>query len=73
MKKFLAERKMTESKIILGWLVNIRTLSISLPMAEYTKCSNDISSLLSSSRVSHKQLEGLIGRLDHTATILHML
>jgi hypothetical protein len=73
MKKFLAEGNMEESKTILGWIVNTRTLFIKLPPDKHSIWTSNISTLISSSRIKHKQLEVLVGRLDHTATIIPML
>jgi hypothetical protein len=41
-KKLMAEGQMSETKIVLGWLLNTRTLSISLPLNKHTKWSKDI-------------------------------
>jgi hypothetical protein len=72
-KKLLAERQVAETKIVLGWLINTRTLSISLSLDKHLKLSKDISDLLSSTKIKNKHLEVLIGQLDHTATIIPML
>ncbi len=64
---------MEESKTILGWIVNTRTLSIKLPPNKYSNWTSNISTIISSPRVKHKQLEVLVGHLDHTATIIPML
>jgi hypothetical protein len=72
-KKLMAEGQMSETKIVLGWLINTRTLSISLPLDKHKKWSKDIKDLLSSKRIKQKHLEVLIGRLDHTATVIPML
>jgi hypothetical protein len=64
---------MEESKIILGWLVNTRSLVIKLPQDKHQKWTNDISTILSQPRVNKKQLESIIGRLKHTSTITPLL
>jgi hypothetical protein len=69
LKKFIAEGRMEEQKTVLGWVINTRTLSISLPTDKHVKWVADINSLLSEKRVSHQQLETLISRLNHVAGI----
>jgi hypothetical protein len=69
-KKLLAEGTMEESKCILGWIVNTISLSISFPWDKYKNWSDQLSSLISSKRASTKELETLIGRLNHCALIL---
>jgi hypothetical protein len=69
LKKFKAESRMEESKIILGWLVNTRSLSIALPVEKHKKWVRDLSALISSPKVSKKELESSIGRLSHVAGI----
>jgi hypothetical protein len=73
MKKFAAEGQMEETKTILGWLINTRALLIQLPIDKHLKWTTDISSILLQPRIKKKQLETLIGRLDHTSTIIPML
>jgi hypothetical protein len=68
-KKYAAEGRMEETKLVLGWLLNSRSLSISLPSDKYTKWVADINLLLNSARVKHKHLETTIGRLNHVAGI----
>jgi hypothetical protein len=70
LKKLLAEGQMEESKTILGWLINTRTLSISLPLDKHLSWSSQISTLASAPQVKHKDLEILIGHLNHCGTIL---
>jgi hypothetical protein len=61
---------MEESKCILGWIVNTRSLSISLPWDKHKNWSDQLLSLISSKGTSTKELEILIGRLNHCASIL---
>jgi hypothetical protein len=69
LKKYKAESRMEESKIILGWLVNTRSLSIALPAKKHKKWVKDLSALISSPKVSKKALESSIGCLSHVAGI----
>jgi hypothetical protein len=73
LKKFQAEGKLEEVKTVLGWIINTRTLLISLPVDKYSKWSNQISLILSSTRENSKQLEILFGRLNHVASIQNVL
>jgi hypothetical protein len=69
MKKFAAKGRMEETKMILGWLLNTRSLTISLPKDKFIHWSSEIARLLSSTRVKHKSLESYIGHLNHVAGI----
>lgn len=71
-KKLRAEGTFEEIKTILGWVVNTRKLLISLPTDKHKKWTADIEKNIESKRISHKQLESLIGRLNHVAGILPM-
>jgi hypothetical protein len=73
LKKFQAEGKMEEVKTVLGWIINTRSLSISLPVDKYSKWSSHIKEISSASTVNSKQLETLLGRLNHVASIQAML
>lgn len=67
LKKFSAEGRMEETKIILGWLVNTRTLTISLPEDKHTRWSTDIKKLLAAPKARFKDIESLIRRLNHVS------
>jgi len=60
---------MEETKVILGWIVDTRSLKISLPMDKYKRWITDIERLLSSPKVRFKHLETTIGRLNHVTSI----
>jgi hypothetical protein len=72
--KALAEGTPAESQIILGWKIDTRRLLISLPHDKHSAWKRDTNAILTSSahnkRVKHKELEKLLGRLQHTASIL---
>jgi len=72
-KKLVAEGQLEECKTILGWSINTRTLSISLPLDKHKKWSIQLIEILSAKRVSSKQLEILVGRLNHMGSILPMM
>jgi hypothetical protein len=69
LKKYAAEGRMEETKIVLGWLLNTRSLSISLPPDKYRNWVLDINLLINNKRVKHKHLETTIGRLNQVAGI----
>jgi hypothetical protein len=72
-KKLQAEGTFKEVKVVLGWVINTRSLLISLPLDRHTKWSLDISKMISSRETSHDFLESTIGRLNHVAGIIPML
>jgi hypothetical protein len=47
MKKFIAEGRMEEKKTVLGWIINTRSLFISLPPDKHKKWVEDIDIMLS--------------------------
>jgi hypothetical protein len=72
-KKFKAEARLEETKLVLGWILNTRSLQISLPLDKHQKWSSDINIMISNPRVSVKQLESTLGRLNHVANIIPIL
>jgi hypothetical protein len=50
-KRLLAEGRMDECKIILGWKINTRSLQISLPLDKHLKWIYQINSIISNKRV----------------------
>jgi hypothetical protein len=74
MKKFIAEGKLEETKTVLGWIINTRNLTISLPPDDkHIKWITDINSLIGKHQVHHKHLCTSIGRLEHIANIIPIL
>jgi hypothetical protein len=71
-EKYMAEGAPSETKVILGWLVNFRTLSIHLPDDKLAAWRNDIQTLQLQKFAHKKTLEQLIGRLNHTCNIIPM-
>jgi len=70
LKKLRAEGQLSESKTILGWLINTRTLTISLPEIKASVWYQEIEAIIEEGRVHYKRLESLLGRLNHIAYIL---
>jgi len=72
LKKLKAEGKLEEVKTVLGWVINTRNLTISLPVDKHKKWTADISKIIHRKKASHTHLESLIGRLNHVAGIIPM-
>ncbi|KAI2505693.1 hypothetical protein MHU86_8752 [Fragilaria crotonensis] len=70
--KFLAEAKASERKIILGWVVNTRTFTVSLPTDKHRAWTNDLQQMRTQpgQRATSKDLEAMIGRLNHAAFVI---
>jgi hypothetical protein len=69
LKRFHAEGRMEETKVILGWLINTRSLRIYLPDDKRKQWKQDIEKLISAPKTKHKDIESTIGRLNHVAGI----
>ena len=71
--KILAEAKASERKIILGWVVNTRAFTVSLPAdKEHKTWVTDLRNLRNQPgrRANAKALESTIGRLSHAAFVV---
>ena len=68
--KLLAEAGYEEIKIILGWTLNFRTLTIALPENKYVAWKVAILEILETGNNSFKKLEQMIGRLVHLGIVL---
>ena len=70
--KFLAEAKASEAKVILGWLVNTRSMTVSLPSDKHRAWTEEIQALRTrpSRRATAKELESTVGRLSHAAYVI---
>jgi len=69
-KKFLAEATPGERKLVLGWLIDTRRLTIELPINKHRAWTAAIRELLSKDMASYKELEELIGHLNHAGFII---
>jgi hypothetical protein len=63
--KLKAEGGLSETKVILGWLFNFRTLTVFLPDHKHIVWSQEIKQMIDSRRMTKKQLELTIGQLGH--------
>ena len=70
--KLTAELGLSETKIILGWHYNTRRLLISLPKDKYVAWSSQLQHLLLKKKTNHNELKTLIGRLDHTSSVMSL-
>jgi hypothetical protein len=70
LKKFAAEGRLEETKIILGWLIDSRRLRISLPEHKVIAWSLTIVAIIESRKATSDQLQTLEGRLNHVGEII---
>ena len=70
MMKLHAKAALEESKIPLGWKLNMRLLTVSLPDKKATAWSNCITCIIKKSTSTFEELDSLIGRLTHISVIL---
>jgi len=69
--KLLAESGLSETKCILGWEINTRELHIKLSNEKYSIWSSNIQDILNDNgKTTKKTMEIIIGRLNHTASII---
>ena len=70
--KFLTEAKASEAKVILGWVVNTRSMTVSLPSDKHRAWTEEIQVLRTrpGRRATAKELESTIGRLSHAAHVI---
>ena len=70
--KIIAEGGLEETKTVLGWHLNTRTLTIALPDRKFTAWSSTIQHMIDTGTTTSKTLETMIGRQTHAANILPM-
>ena len=68
--KFLTEAMPAEWKMILGWIVDTRHLQIELPAKKHTTWTAAIHSLLTADQATFKELEKLLGCLNHASFVI---
>jgi hypothetical protein len=68
--KLIAEGSPAEVQVVLGWRVDTRRLRVSLPKDKFEAWTADIRKARSSGRVERKDLEQLIGRLNHASYVM---
>jgi hypothetical protein len=72
LSKLAEEGTLSETAIVLGWLINTRKLTISLPADKFNSWRIDINTIISQRKATIEDLECLIGRLNHAASVLSL-
>jgi hypothetical protein len=62
------EGQLSEKFTLLGWIIDTRALTISLPTKKSVSWNKDLQSIITKKKVSFGLLESVIGRLNHAAT-----
>ena len=65
--KMIAEGQQTETKIVLGWLINTRSFLVQLPQDKYIAYTKQIQEVIRLRKSSNDNLESIIGRLGRVA------
>ena len=68
--KLKAEGGLSETKVILGWHFNFRTLTVTLPEHKFIAWSTEIHKMIDSGKTTKKDLESTIGRMGHVGFII---
>ena len=68
--KLIAEGNPAEVQIVLGWQVDTRRLVVSLPHDKFEAWTGELRLMRSKPRVGCKELEQLLGRLNHAAYVM---
>ena len=68
--KLTAEGGLSETKMILGWLFNFRTLIVSLPDHKFIAWTAAIQKMVTSKCTTSKDLETTIGRMGHMGFVI---
>ena len=66
-RKLLGEGTLAERKIILGWILNTRLFRVFLPDDKAKAWTDEILALLANTKTNDKELESIIGKLNHLA------
>jgi hypothetical protein len=71
-EKAIAEGTLSELLVVLGWLLDTRRWLVLLPPDKHKAWTEDVRKLIESPgrRVPHKELESLVSRLQHVASLL---
>ena len=70
LSKLEAEGTPAEVQIVLGWILDAIALLLLLPFDKYLAWEQDLSDIIRTWTVTLKQLESLIGRLNHAAYVV---
>jgi hypothetical protein len=72
-EKLVAEGRLEETKIILGWHFDFRRMTAALPENKFVAWSASIKSMVATRKCTPQELEQLIGRLNHLGTIIPLI
>jgi len=70
--KLKGEGQPSERRVMLGWLIDTIQMRVYLPVTKALAWSTDIKNLLSKNKVTKKELESTVGRLNHVGYIIPM-
>ena len=68
--KLEAEGRSSERQIVLGWEIRTRDLKVALPHDKHLAWREDLVAMIRAGRVSRKELESMIGRLNHASFLI---
>ena len=68
--KLVAEGGPAEDQIVLGWMLNTRTLLVILPSDKFEAWVSDLKVIIAERKSTFGQLETTVGRLNHAAYII---
>jgi hypothetical protein len=68
--KLVAEGGPAEDQIVLGWILNTRTLLVILPSDKFEAWVSDLKVIIAERKSTFGQLETTVGRLNHAAYII---
>jgi hypothetical protein len=68
--KLMAENGLSETKVILGWLFNFRTLAVFLPDHKFIAWMATIQQMITLKHTSSKDLDRTIGQMGHVGFII---
>jgi hypothetical protein len=71
-QKLIAEGSPAEKQIVLGWHLNTRKITISLPADKYEAWTSSLAAILADRTCTKGELETLEGQLNHTAHMIPM-
>ena len=68
--KLTAEGGLEEVKALLGWVFDTRRLLVSLPVNKLNCWTNEIFDIIVASEATYKQLDTIVGQLNHVGDII---
>ena len=69
-EKLEAEGRSSETQVVLGWEIRTRTFEVRLPQDKYSAWVSDVQTVRLGKSVLLQDLESLVGRLNHAASII---